>query len=172
MAFLLWDIGKQHSPRCDAAASHLRLSCLNREISSKNESKNKKITPNTPKNESGLTQLIMLGESIHQIWVKVSRPDKLFHQTEAANKNNGKPFEPFYCIYCISQRNVTCTKGGPVNRGLCLPCKKLFNAQASNLQIYYLHMFWVCIQNFRKIHLRIKSQYTIQNYKSCRPGAR
>ena len=68
----------------------------------------KKITPNTLKNESGLTQLIMWGESIHQIWVKVSRPDKLIHQTEAANKNNGKPFEPFYCIYCISQRNVTC----------------------------------------------------------------
>ena len=29
-----------------------------------------KITPNTPKNESGLTQLIMMGECIRQIWVK------------------------------------------------------------------------------------------------------
>ena len=27
------------------------------------------ITPNTPKNESGLNQLIALGESIRQIWV-------------------------------------------------------------------------------------------------------
>ena len=29
-----------------------------------------KITPNSPKNESGLTQLIRMGESIRQIWVK------------------------------------------------------------------------------------------------------
>ena len=28
-----------------------------------------KITPNTPKNESGLIQLITMGESIPQIWV-------------------------------------------------------------------------------------------------------
>ena len=28
-----------------------------------------KITPNTPQNESGLTQLITMGESIRQIWV-------------------------------------------------------------------------------------------------------
>ena len=27
----------------------------------------------TPKNESGLIQLIMMGESIRQIWVKVPR---------------------------------------------------------------------------------------------------
>ena len=50
-------------------ASHLGLFCLHREISSKNEIK-VKTTPNTPKNESGLTQLIMMGESIRQIWVK------------------------------------------------------------------------------------------------------
>ena len=50
------------------AASHLGLFCLHREISSRNEIK--KITPNTPKNESGLAQLKMMGESIRQIWVK------------------------------------------------------------------------------------------------------
>ena len=38
LASLLWDIGKQNSPRCDAA-SHLGLFCLHREISSKNEIK-------------------------------------------------------------------------------------------------------------------------------------
>ena len=60
---LLWDIGKQHSPRCDdSAASHLWLFCLHREISSKNEIKNE-ITLNIPKNGSGLTQLKMMGES-------------------------------------------------------------------------------------------------------------
>ena len=66
LASLLWDIGKQHSPRCDAA-SHLGLFCLLREISSKKI----KITPNTPKNESGLTQLIMMGKSIRQIRVNL-----------------------------------------------------------------------------------------------------
>ena len=34
-----------------------------------------KITPNTPKNESGLTQLIKMGKSIRQIWVKIKRTD-------------------------------------------------------------------------------------------------
>ena len=60
LASLLWDIGKQYSPRCDAAergvpcsaASHLGLFCLHRQISSKNEIKKIKITPNTPKNEN------------------------------------------------------------------------------------------------------------------------
>ena len=28
------------------------------------------MTPETPKNRSGLTQIIAMGESIHQIWVK------------------------------------------------------------------------------------------------------
>ena len=30
-----------------------------------------KNTPNTPKNENGLIQMIMMGESIRQIWVKL-----------------------------------------------------------------------------------------------------
>ena len=57
-------------PFCGTSANsiaHLGLFCLHRENSSKNEII--KITPNTPKNESGLTQLIMMGESIRQIWV-------------------------------------------------------------------------------------------------------
>ena len=29
-----------------------------------------KLTPNTPKTDSGLTQMIMMGKSIRQIWVK------------------------------------------------------------------------------------------------------
>ena len=49
------------------AASHMRLLCLHREISLKNVIKNEKITSNTPKNESGLIQLIIAGESIRQI---------------------------------------------------------------------------------------------------------
>ena len=67
LASLLWDIGKQYSPKCDVA-SHLGLFCLHREISSKNEINNK-MTPNTPKNESELTQMTTMGESIRQVWV-------------------------------------------------------------------------------------------------------
>ena len=51
------------------ATSHLGLFYLHREISSKNGIKIK-ITPNTPKIESGLSQMIMMGKSILQIWVK------------------------------------------------------------------------------------------------------
>ena len=53
------------------AASHLGLLCLHREISSKNEFKEIKTTPNTPTNESGLNQLITMEESIRQIWVNL-----------------------------------------------------------------------------------------------------
>ena len=42
------------------------------EIFHKKCDKKIKITPNTPKNDSGLIQLIMMGESIRQIWVKDS----------------------------------------------------------------------------------------------------
>ena len=49
-------------------ASHLGLFCLYREISSKNEIKIQ-ITLNTPRNENGLIQLIMMGKSTPQIWV-------------------------------------------------------------------------------------------------------
>ena len=62
-------IGKQHSPRCDAAECGVPSGAilLHRKISSKNEIE---ITPNTPKNERGLIQLIMMVESIRQIWVR------------------------------------------------------------------------------------------------------
>ena len=68
LASLLWDIGKQHSPRCDAAErgvpSWAFLSAW------RNFTKTEiKITPNNAKNESGVTQLIMMGKSIRQIWV-------------------------------------------------------------------------------------------------------
>ena len=69
---LLWDIGKQYSPRCDAAecgvpsgailfAERIFIEKLNKIL---------KITPDASKNESGLTQMIMMGKSIRQIWVK------------------------------------------------------------------------------------------------------
>ena len=47
------------------------LFCLLAGISSKNVIK---ITPYTPKNKSGLIQLIMMGESIRQRWVKITFP--------------------------------------------------------------------------------------------------
>ena len=68
LASLLWGTAPDVTPQ--NAASHLGLVCLHREISSKNETKNK-ITPNTPKNESDLTQLITMGESIRQIRVNL-----------------------------------------------------------------------------------------------------
>ena len=61
------------------AASHLGLFCLLGGISSKNEIKKNKITPDTPQNESRLAQLIKLGKSIRQIWVKKTR-DALYYR--------------------------------------------------------------------------------------------
>ena len=71
LASLFWDIGKQNNPDVmpQNAVSHLGLFCLLNKNSSKNGIK-LKISPNTPKNESGLIQLIMMGETIRQIWVK------------------------------------------------------------------------------------------------------
>ena len=57
LASLLWDIGKQNSPRCDAAEC--------------------KMNSNTTKNESGHIQLIDMGESIRPIWVNVHIKCKL-----------------------------------------------------------------------------------------------
>ena len=72
---LLWDIGKQNSPRCDATergvpSGAILFACRN---FIKKWGKKIKITPNTPKNESGLIQLITMGESIIQIWVNLSQ---------------------------------------------------------------------------------------------------
>ena len=71
LASLLWDIGKQYSPRCDAIERVVPSGAIlfaQRNVIEKRDKKNKN-TPNTPKNESGITQLIMMGESIRQIWV-------------------------------------------------------------------------------------------------------
>ena len=65
------------------AASRLWLFCLHREIALKNQIKKIKITPKTPKNESGLIQLIMIGESIRQIWVKV----RMYDDVNVARQN-------------------------------------------------------------------------------------
>ena len=72
LASLLWDIGKQYSPRCDAAESGVPSGAIlfAKRIFIKNLFKKMKITPDAPKNESGLTQMIKMGKSIRQIWVK------------------------------------------------------------------------------------------------------
>ena len=61
LASLLWDIGKQNSPRCDATKrgvpSAAILFCLEKF----------KITPDAPKIESGLIQFIGMGKSIRHI---------------------------------------------------------------------------------------------------------
>ena len=64
----------QYSPRCDAASAAILFAY--RGISSKNEIKNK-ITPGGPQNDSGLCQLIMIGMSIHQQWVKSTNTSNL-----------------------------------------------------------------------------------------------
>ena len=68
---ILWDIGKQHSPRCDAAERGVPSGAIL--FAQRNFIENEiKIAPNTPKNESGLTQMIMIGKSNRQIWVNLS----------------------------------------------------------------------------------------------------
>ena len=52
---LLWDIGKQNSPICGYSV------CL--ENFRRKTECNSKITPDSPENESGLTQSMMIGES-------------------------------------------------------------------------------------------------------------
>ena len=51
------------------AASHLGLFSLLTRFSLKNEIKMKRNTPDAPKNESGLNQMIGMGKSIRQKWV-------------------------------------------------------------------------------------------------------
>ena len=62
------------------AASHLGLFCLHGEISSKNEIKKKKkkkkkkknrIDPGAPNTRIGIAQMIRMGKSIRQNWVKL-----------------------------------------------------------------------------------------------------
>ena len=63
----LWHIGKQYSPRCDCRMRHpvRGYSVCLEEFHPKMKQKFK-ITPGDPQNDSGLSQLIMMGKSIHQ----------------------------------------------------------------------------------------------------------
>ena len=60
------DIGKQNSPRCEAAKRGYSVCSLGF------QKKKKRInTPDVPKNESGLIQMIRMGKSIRHKWVKL-----------------------------------------------------------------------------------------------------
>ena len=72
LVVILWDIGKQHSPRCDAAERGVPSGAIlfaQRNFIEKSEKNENYSSPYTPTNESGLIQLIMMGKSIRQIWV-------------------------------------------------------------------------------------------------------
>ena len=73
LASLLWDKGKQNSPRCDTAERGVQSGAIlfAKRIFIKNSYENIKSVLMTQKNESGLTQMIMMGKSICQIWVKL-----------------------------------------------------------------------------------------------------
>ena len=65
-----WDIGKQNSPRSESDAAECGVPSVAIlfayiEIIHQKIQQNLKITPDAPKNESGLTLMIMMGESIH-----------------------------------------------------------------------------------------------------------
>ena len=66
LASLLWDIGKQHSPRCDAAERGVPSGAILFAYRNFFEKWNKtfKITPEAPQYENGLAQMTMMGESI------------------------------------------------------------------------------------------------------------
>ena len=72
LASLLWDIGKQYSPRCDAAEhgipSEAILFAYRNCIEKWNKILNSHLRP--LKMKCGLVQFIMMGESIRQICVK------------------------------------------------------------------------------------------------------
>ena len=67
LAVILWDIGEQHSPRCDTAERGVPSGAI---LFAQRNFIEKSFTPYTSTNESGLIQLIMMGKSIRQIWVK------------------------------------------------------------------------------------------------------
>ena len=71
MSFLS-DKGKQISPRCDATRRGVATGAILFAVISfiENEIKIKKNTPDAPKNENGLIQMIKMGKSIRHIWVK------------------------------------------------------------------------------------------------------
>ena len=45
-----------------------------------------KILPEARKNESGLTQMIMMGESVRQIWVKLKHGQLRLHDQQGVEK--------------------------------------------------------------------------------------
>ena len=69
---LLWNIGKQNSPRCDAEklGSPSGAILFAEKIFIEKLNKNEKNTPDVPKNENGLIQMIRLRKSIRHMWVK------------------------------------------------------------------------------------------------------
>ena len=76
--------------------------------------------------------------------------------------------KPILTLLSSASLNISayCTyEGWPSKSWTVLAVCKLFNAQSSNLQVYYVHMFWACKQNFRKIHPRINSHGT--QYKTA-----
>ena len=64
LASFLRDIGKQYSPRCDAAERGVPSGAI---LFAYRIFIDLKITPDAPKNESGLTQMIMMGKFIRHI---------------------------------------------------------------------------------------------------------
>ena len=85
LASFLWDIGKQHSPRCDATEHGIPSGAILFAQRKFIEKVNKmKISLDAPKSESGPIQKIVMGESIHHIWAKIIV--ELLHE-----KNNNPP---------------------------------------------------------------------------------
>ena len=66
LASFLWDISKQNSPGCNAAKRGVPSGA----ILFTDINKNEKITPVSPENESRLSQMIRMGKSIRNRWVK------------------------------------------------------------------------------------------------------
>ena len=86
LASLLWDIGKQYSPRCDAAECGYSV-CLEK-IYRKSEL-SFKITPDSPKNESGLIQMITVGKSIRHMSRIVRKRDFCLGENKGADQLRG-----------------------------------------------------------------------------------
>ena len=75
LASYLWDIGKQYSSGCDAAEHGVPSGAIlfAKKIKCPFEKLNKikKITPDSPRNESGHIKIITMGKSIRNKWVHV-----------------------------------------------------------------------------------------------------
>ena len=89
LASFLWDVGKQNSPWCDAALCDVPSGAILFAyiIFIGQWNKKWKITPEAPKNESGLVQMIAMGTSIRHKWVKVLS----FSYTTSKDKTSKRP---------------------------------------------------------------------------------